>query len=145
MSASWESGPLVKYMPINEHGILNYGQLGKTYRACLGMDGTGPDLKSQKIIFKINLNIFTFYITSITFYYYSNKKITTKKKTFLYKTFLFFSLHHSNLLQYQSTSSSLIHCQIQPYIALVSDTISQIMKWQIFCFTQTCRGGHLTG
>jgi hypothetical protein len=55
------------------------------------MDWTRPNLKSQKILLKINLNILTFYITLITFYYYSNKKITTKqKKLFFYTKYSYF-------------------------------------------------------
>ena len=39
--------------------------------------------QGPKVLLKINSNILTFYITSITFYYDSNKKITTKQ-IFLY-------------------------------------------------------------
>ena len=83
------------------------------WRLCLAMDRTESNPKSQKILIKINSNILTFYITSIIFYYYSNKKITTKQKIslFLYKTFLLFFSHQLNLLQYRSTSSSSVHCQ----------------------------------
>ena len=74
-------------------------------------------LKIKKKILKINFNIFIFYITSIIFYYYLNKKITTKQKILFfyikYFYFFFFS-HQSNLLQYQSTFLSSVHCQTQP-------------------------------
>ena len=50
------------------------------------MDWTGPNLKFQKILLKINPNILTFYITSITFCYYSNKKISMKQKNSLFYT-----------------------------------------------------------
>jgi hypothetical protein len=67
----------------------------------------------QKISLKINLNILIFYITSVIFYYYSNKKIITKQNflLFLTKYSYFFSLHQSNMLQYRSTSSNPFLCQ----------------------------------
>ena len=58
------------------------------------MDQTRPTQNLKKKYFlKIYPNIFIFYITLITFYYYSNKKITTKQKiSFFYtKHSLFFS------------------------------------------------------
>jgi hypothetical protein len=49
-----------------------------------GLDWTCK-IKKKKIFFlKINSNILTFYITSITFYHFSNKKITTKQKFHFY-------------------------------------------------------------
>jgi hypothetical protein len=71
---------------------------------------------SKKKFFKINPNIFIFYITSITFYHFSNKKITTKQKISLFyiKHSYFFFSYQSNLLQYQSTSSNPITFQTQP-------------------------------
>jgi hypothetical protein len=66
----------------------------------------GP-ISFLKVLLKINLNILIFYIKLITFYHFSNKKITTKHSyffTFLYKTFFF--PYQSNLLQYRSISKS---------------------------------------
>jgi hypothetical protein len=40
----------------------------------------------KKIVLKININITTFYITSIIFYHFSNKKITPKQKISLFYT-----------------------------------------------------------
>jgi hypothetical protein len=56
----------------------------------------------KKNSLKINLNILTFYITSITFYHFSNKKITTKQKISLFyiKHSYFFS--HINQICYST-------------------------------------------
>ena len=81
-------------------------------------DGWDWICKILKIFFlKINYNILIFYITSITFYHFSNKKNHYKIKnfTFLYKIFLLFSSYQSNLLQYQFTSSNPIPSQTQPW------------------------------
>jgi hypothetical protein len=67
---------------------------------------------SKKKILKININIPIFYITLITFYHFSNKKITTKQKISLFyiKYFYFFPLINqicyniNPLLQIQSLS-----------------------------------------
>jgi hypothetical protein len=55
------------------------------------------------------LTFFTFYITSIIFYYYSNKKIhyNTKFFTFLYKFFLFYIT--SSLFTNFKTNNSLLY------------------------------------
>jgi hypothetical protein len=98
-SAGLESGPTLIPFPLGSvwgwTGLLQYQSIPKP----------------QKNILKINSNILTFYIISITFYHFSNKKNHYKIKNFifLYKTFLLFSSHQSNPLQYQSTSSNPVH------------------------------------
>jgi hypothetical protein len=69
----------------------------------------GP-ISFLKVLLKINLNILIFYIKLITFYHFSNKKITTKHSyffTFYIKhSYFFFFSYQSNLLQYCSISKS---------------------------------------
>ena len=61
----------------------------------------------QKILLKINFNILTFYIKSIIFYHFLNKKYyKTKFFIFYIKHYYFFLLYQSYLLQYRSTSNS---------------------------------------
>ena len=77
--------------------------------------------KSYTFSVKINFNIFTFYIKSIIFYYYSNKKNHYKTHffTFLYKTFIpcfFTSIKSVTVLTH---SIFQVPSQKQPLVALV--------------------------
>ena len=65
----------------------------------------------KKFFLKINHNISTFYIISITFYHFSNKKITTKQKISLFYTKHSYFFLHINQIWY---STSPIHSQTQP-------------------------------
>jgi hypothetical protein len=56
----------------------------------------------KKKFFKININIPTFYITSITFYHILYKKITTKQKISLFYTKHSYFFPHINQICYNT-------------------------------------------
>jgi hypothetical protein len=75
-------------------------------------------LHFSKFFLKINLNIFIFYVKSIIFYHFLNKKITINKNFHLFyikHSYFFFFLISTHLLQYFSTS----HLILFPNIALI--------------------------
>jgi hypothetical protein len=66
----------------------------------LCMDWIGFEKFPNFFFLKINLNILIFYITSITFYHFSNIKITTKQKISLFYTKYFYFFPHINQICY---------------------------------------------
>jgi hypothetical protein len=106
--ANADEGESSKQMQMRERELYlveRLKEIGPTHKTIglvfLGLFGDGlnwTQLKILKILFKINPNIFTFYITSIIFYYYLNKKIIIKQKiSFFYTNFFYFFLHNNKI------------------------------------------------
>ena len=96
------SGPLLFPCPITSVGD-SFTSCTRRMRA-LFANGWGWICKIFKIFFfKIYHNILIFYITSIIFYHFLNKKITTKQKISLFYTKHSYFFFHINQICYSTS------------------------------------------
>jgi hypothetical protein len=106
ISVYFSSFPFLPLFFFSFFFFVGYLYHARALRLCLAMEWARP---VQKISLKINRNILTFYITSVIFYYYSNKKIITKQNFLLFCTKYSYFFSHINQICYNTGLLSQIH------------------------------------
>jgi hypothetical protein len=133
------SSHMIDPFPYFEFGNIMGVFVNGTVRGGVELHYSWKPSHSQKNFLKINLNFLIFYIKSIIFYYYSNKKITTKQNfSFFYIKYSFFFLILITSLRYHFTSKSYTISKHSPLIytyllSFIHIIFLHVMKTHVRC------------